>query len=285
MNILKFVIVKTIKGQKYADFIAKEINLAGYRCGITDIKNLKKYLVENNCFPKETIIHSRTAHPKYTYKIFKLLEDRGYKIINSAEAIRLTSDKYLSCVYAKKNNINCAQTFKISKKDASSFIKDKIKEWEKVVVKPVTSQGQGQYAFMFDQNNLLEIEQKVKNIPAKELIIQKYVNYQRLNRVIVVGFKALRETVFYDNPGNDWKCSVCLNSKIKIFNNPPQELLEFAQSIAKKFKSEICFVDIFTTEKGYILNEINTACSLVIHERISKYNISKKIVEYLLGFV
>lgn len=282
MIIPKIVIIRTVKGQKYADFIAKEINLAGYRCGITDIRGLKEYLDKNKCSPQKTIIHTRTAGPNYIYKVLKELENQGYRIINSSEAIRLTSDKYQSCIFAQENSIPCADTFKISKEEASSFIKSKANEWKKIVLKPVTSQGQGQYAFMFDENNLSKIDEKICAIPAKELIVQKYLDYSRLSRVIVIGFKTIKETVFYDEPGSNWKCSVCLNPEIKLFKNPPKELLKFAEDISRKFKAEICFVDIFTTDKKYVLNEINTACSLITHERISRYNISKGIADYLI---
>ena len=108
MIIPKIVIIKTTKGQKYADFIAKEINLAGGVCGIIGIKSLEKYLEKNGCFPKETVIHSRTANPNKIYKILKNLEQQGYRIINSASAIKLTSDKFNSCVYAKEKEIPCA---------------------------------------------------------------------------------------------------------------------------------------------------------------------------------
>jgi len=284
MIIPKIVIVKTVKGQKYADFIAKEINLAGHRCDIVGIKGLKKYLDKNKCSPKTTIIHSRTAHPIYTYKVLKKLEDEGYRVINSSEVIKLTSDKYQSCVFAQENKIPCAETIKVFKKEASSLIKEKVRKWGRVVVKPIVSQGQGKFAFMFSKDNLKEIE-KIKDIPAKEIVLQKYIDYQRLTRIITIGFKAIKEAVFYDEPNGDWKCSVCLNPEIKLYQNPPRELLELAEDITRKIKSEISFVDIFTTENGYILNEINTACSLITHERISGYNISKKIADYLLSFI
>ncbi|MFH0906950.1 MAG: hypothetical protein V1829_01720 [bacterium] len=284
MIIPKIVIVKTIKGQKYADFISKQVNLAEYSCGITDIKGLKEYLNKNKCSPKTTIIHSRTAYPDYTYKVLKKLEQDGYKIINSAETIRLTSDKFNSCIYAIKKNIPCAETTKINKKEAVSFIQWKIKEWGRVVVKPITSQGQGEFCFKFDDSNVNQIKE-IDKIPAKELVVQKFINYSRLNRVIVIGFKVLEKAVFWDVPDQGWKCSVCLNPKIKCYKKAPKDLLEFAEDVAKKFKAEISFIDIFSTEKGYVLNEINTACSLIIHEKISKYNISKKIADYLLSFV
>lgn len=284
MIIPKIVIVKTIKGQRYADFIAKDINLAGYHCGITNIKDLNEYLDKNNCPPKTTIIHPRTANPNYTYKVLKDLEGQGYRVINPPETIRLTSDKFSSCIYAKDKNILCAETNKVYKNEAVSFIEGKIKEWGKVVVKPITSQGQGKFCFKFDNTNISQIKE-VNKIPAKELVVQKFIDYLRLNRVIVIGYKALKRAVFYDTPDQEWKCSVCLNTKIKCYKNPDEGLLGFAENVAKKFKAEISFIDVFSTKGGYVLNEINTACSLIIHERISRCNISKKIADYLLSFI
>ncbi|MBU1137204.1 hypothetical protein KKD72_02460 [Patescibacteria group bacterium] len=282
MAIPKVVIVRTKKGRKYAEFIAKEINLAGYYPETTTIKDLKDYLEKNNCSPNKTIIHARTAHPGQIYRILKNLENQGYRVINSAKTIKLTSDKFASCAYAKERKIPCAETIKINKENATEQIKEKIKRWKEVVVKPITSRGQGEFCFKFNKNNIAELS-KINQIPAKELVIQKFINYQRLSRIIVIAFKSLKKAVFYDEPGNDWKCSVCLNPEIKRYKNPPEDLLRFAEDIAKKFNGEISFIDIFTTQEGYILNEINTACSLAIHERISGYNISKEIADYLLN--
>jgi len=283
MNILRIVIVRTIKGQKYANFIAKEINLAGFHCGVTDIKGLKEYLNKNKCSPEKTIIHSRTAYPVYTYRVLKDLEKQGYKVINSPETIRLTSDKYNSCIYAIENNIPCAETFKVKKEESIPLIKEKIKEWGKVIVKPITSQGQGEFCFKFEDKDANEIEDVYK-IPAKELIVQKFINHSKLNRVFVIGYKALKEAVLWDEPNQGWKCSVCLNTKIKHDQNPDENLLKFAEDVARKFKAEVSFIDIFSTPDGYVLGEINTACNLIIHERLSQYNISKKIADYLLSF-
>ena len=116
------------------------------------------------------------------------------------------------------------------------------------------------------------------------MVVQEHLKYDRLSRIIVVGFKALSDCIFYDEPKKgDWKCSVCLNPHIKHYKKPPFELLRLAEDIAVKFNSDICFIDIFSTKDGPILNEINTACSLIIHEKMSKINISKRIAKYLLS--
>lgn len=281
MEEMEFVIIRTIKGSRYASYIDKEINITGKRCGVTEIKNLNEFLKKNKCDPKSTLIHVRTAHPDRVYKVLKNLSKKGYRIINSSEAIRLTSDKLESCFYAEKNKIPCAKTVTISKKMAIPFIRKKIDEWGDVIVKPRTSQGQGEYCFKFNKRNINHLD-RVKKIPSPDFVVQKFLEYERLNRVLVIGYKALDKAVFWDKPGQGWKCSVCLNPNLKTYGKPPQKLLKFAEDIAKKFKAEISFIDIFSTPKGYVLNEINTACNFVIHERKSRINISRKIAEYLL---
>jgi glutathione synthase/RimK-type ligase-like ATP-grasp enzyme len=280
MLIPKVVIVKTRKGQRYADFIAKEINITGARCGITGIKNLKDYLAKNKCPQNNTLIHARAANPNFIYLTLKELEKEGYRIINPPETIKLTSDKFASCVYALKHGIPCAETIKADKDKAGQLIREKLEQWGKIIVKPITSQGQGEFCFKIDNISQAGC---IQDIPTKEIVIQRFVDYDRLYRVLVIGFKAVRDAVFWDSPGNGWKCSVCLNPMIKCEKGPAKELLEFAEHIARNFNAGISFIDIFSTKEGYVLNEINTACSLAIHERISRCNISKIIAEYLLS--
>jgi glutathione synthase/RimK-type ligase-like ATP-grasp enzyme len=158
-----------------------------------------------------------------------------------------------------------------------------LKNTKQVVLKPVVSQGQGIYCLKFNNKNLHKSDD-IKKIPGEEIVIQEFLEYDRLSRVIVVGFNALEECIFYDEPkSNNWKCSVCLNPHIKHYKKPPYELLRLAEDIAIKFNSDVCFIDIFSTKNGLVLNEINTACNLIIHEGMSKCNISKKIADYLIS--
>ena len=218
--------------------------------------------------------------PKIIYKKFNKLEKLGYRVINNSESLRLTSDKYASCVHAKAQNIPCAETVIVKKQDAEKIIQKKIGLWKDVIVKPQMSQGNGTFCFKFNSGNFSLDE--IKKVPTDNLIVQKYINYQRLNRVLVINKKALKKAVFWDEP-DDWKCSVCLNSKIKLYSYPDKKLLRLAEDISRKFNSEISFIDIFTTDSGYVLSEINSACSLIIHERLSGYNISKDIASYLVA--
>ncbi len=277
-----FIIIRTKKGYRFADYIGKELNLKGHGHTVLTINEVEKFIKDNNLNPKNLIIHTRTASPDKVYKILKNLEKKGFNIINKPETIRLTSDKYLLCEFAIKSSIPCAETKKIMKEDAEKEIKHMLQTKKEIIVKPVVSNGQGIYCLKLNNKNLQELD-KIPLIPSQELVLQEFVKHTRLNRIIVIGFKGLKECVFYDEPNqNSWKCSVCLNPKIKHYKNPPKKLIKMAEDIAKKFNADICFIDIFSTKDGYVLNEINTACSLIIHEMLSKFNISKEIAKYLI---
>lgn len=274
------LIIRTPKGYRYCSMIADEIRVLGENCYICEIDEAEKILKERKLSPQNTIIHTRTAHPGKVYQVLRRLNESGYKVINNPETVKLTSQKFLSCVHMEKNNLPCAKTLKMKKNQAPDFVRKNLKKWKKIIVKPITSKGQGEYAFCFDEKNLHELE-NISTILLDEVICQKYVDYTRLNRVIVIGFKALKGAVFYDEPGSGWKCSVCLNPNIKHDKNPPSELLKLAEKSAKIFNGEVFFIDIFTTPKGLVLNEINTACSLILHQKISSVNIAAAIAKRL----
>jgi len=261
--------------------IADEIISAGFNCFLTTIIKVEELLQEKKLEPSNTTIHTRTAHPGQVYRILKKLEDKGYRVYNNPETTKLTSQKYLSCIQMEKYDLPCAITIKIKKSEAMKKVEELIPQWGKVIVKPLTSKGQGEYAFCFRQDNLSELG-NINTIPADEVICQKYVDYTRLSRIIVIEFKALAGAVFFDEPGNGWKCSVCLNPNIKLYRNPPKELLNLAEKSARVFNGEIFFIDIFSTPKGFVLNEINTACSLILHQKISGVNIAKFIAQRLI---
>lgn len=277
------IIIRTKNGARYANFIEKEINLKGYKCVILEINQVINYIKTNKLTTKNTLIHTRTASPNKIYKTLKELEKKGFRVINKANTVRLTSDKYRLCEYSMKKGIPCAYTVKVKKTNAKKTAIEMLKKYKAIIMKPVVSQGQGVFCFKFTKINKTE-EKKIKNIPGEEIVIQEYIEYTRLSRIIVVGFKAIFECIFYDEPNKkDWKCSVCLNPHIKHYKKPPFELLRLAEDIADKFESDICFIDIFSSKKGLVLNEINTACNLIIHEGISRHNVSKDIADYLIS--
>jgi glutathione synthase/RimK-type ligase-like ATP-grasp enzyme len=151
------------------------------------------------------------------------------------------------------------------------------------MLKPTNSVGQGAYCFSSYKDDP-ELDSKLFEIPGEEIVFQEFVEYTKIYRVIVIGGKALEKAVFVDQANeNRWKVSVCLNPEMTLEENPEVELLLYAENIAKVFEGEIAFVDVYKTKDAYVLSEINTACNLTLHEKMSGYNISADIAKYLLS--
>jgi glutathione synthase/RimK-type ligase-like ATP-grasp enzyme len=233
--------------------------------------------------PSNTLIYARTAGPHVT-ETYKELELEGYKIINKSYTTELSSNKYESQIFALKRNIPAANTYKINKESIEE-IQRLAKKHGSVIAKPIFSQGQGIYCEKInDGMSENEIIKLISEIPGQDIIIQEYIKYQRLIRTIVVGFKMLKEASTFDMPiDGNWKASVCMNPAIKKYEITDNKLVELAEKTARAFESEISFIDFFEDVEGnFILNELNTACSLIIHEKVTGVKIHQYICDYLI---
>lgn len=277
----KIVIVHTdIFRNIYAIFLAKEINFLGVEWEITTWKELEDNLKEWNLGPEDCLLHYRTAGVNVNARA-RALQDKGYQIINSVDVMERTSDKFLSFDWAAKKNVDLPFTIKRTKSQLSEISHDDLPE--RFVLKPINSKAQGEFCFKSHRGDT-EFMQKVDRIPTDEVVVQEFIDYKKIFRVIVVGGKVLDKAVFYDEPTPErWKVSVCLNPEAKHLKNPPKELLDYGLMLAEVFETEVGFIDIYETEKGYVLSEINTACSLMQHELKSGYNISADIAKYLVS--
>lgn len=266
-------------GHRYALYIAKEINLAGKKPFLANAITVDEVLKKNNLTAKNTIVHFRTANLVANARA-RDLEKSGFRVVNSAAVLERTSDKYLSCEWAVSRGVELPESFKGTDEQIVEKLKtDAHKEW---VIKPINSIDQGKYCYRLELSE--DVEKVIRSVPGRQKILQEFINYLRIYRVIVIGGKALGEAVFMDEPNDDrWKVSVCVNQEIKYVQDPDLELLTYAEKLAEVFETEVGFIDVFETKEGYVLSEINTACSLILHERISSCNISKAIAMYLLS--
>jgi glutathione synthase/RimK-type ligase-like ATP-grasp enzyme len=299
VNNKKVIIVHTNKSYAYANHICKKIK---YECLKTNTYNLGILYSEQkkNIKNQNIIIHPRTATPLDSKWIILLkeLEKEGVKVVNPPRLLQLTSNK-LECSFVLYNNgINHPKTWKGFKDQKTlNLIKSLLKKHEKLIIKPSNSISQGAYVKKIEQNNSdIEISKKIESIPTNPFVIQEYVDYIALYRVIVINGQALPFS-FIDKPTKDnWKVSVCLNrTRMKFVPNPDKRILKLGvdtQNVLNKYINNpykgIHFIDIFETKDNkFTISEINTACSLFIHERLAKdakhpnWEISKYIAEYL----
>lgn len=281
MNIL---LVNLDQAKFYPPIIQSYIQSKKVNCYLSQSrkKEIEKVIKTNNLSPDNTIIHGRVPGPQVT-KVFKELERRGFKIINNSSTLELVSNKYKTQIFAEKHNIPCVKSFKINKKDINRIV-TLVSKYNTLVLKPIYSQGRGLYVKKVSfRNSKKEIERLVQDIPGREIVVQEYIPYKKLIRTIVVRFKILREATTYDEPKDDWKASVCLNPFIKKYDQKNSELFDLAEKTSRDFNAEIAFIDFFEDINGeIILNEINTACGLIIHEDVTKIAIHTYIGDYLI---
>lgn len=293
------IIVHTKKSKSYANKICEKIN---NNCFTTDTQNLQntyKLIKKKNVKNKNIIIHPRTATPLNTVWInyLKTLESNGVKVINPPKLLQLTSNKLECSLVLYNNGISHPETWKGLKNNKSVItIKNLLKNQSKLIIKPSNSISQGAYVqIIYNYDNEDTILQKINSIPTDIYVIQEYVDYIALYRVIVIGGKSLPFTYMDVPTEKNWKVSVCLNNNMKFIYKADKILLKLAEDtqsvlnnyVKNPFKG-IHFIDIFKTKNNkFVISEINTACSLLIHERLAKdanhpmWNISKYIADYL----
>lgn len=280
MNIL---LIRTKAGIEYATHISDYIISRGVNCFITDVHEAGDFLKSHGLTPSNTLVHSRTAGPVTNDKIADL-ERAGFTVINPSKTLNLTSNKYLSQVHAEECGIPVAKTYKVDKNEVKK-VRDILSRYNWVVLKPVFSQGQGVFCRKINDGiGDAELAEIMKSVPGDEIQVQQFIDYEILIRVIVIGFKAVRDATIYDLPDKDWKCSVCLNPGIKKYNDGTDALFDLAEKTAREFSAKVNFIDFFRDKKGdYILNEINTACNLFFHEEASGVKINELIGDFLIN--
>ncbi len=284
------IILTSFPGRKYGRKIGKELRKLGvvsFYCSLTrwpKVFNDHPELNKNNC-----VIIARVAHPNNGPSWMKILEQKeqeGWTVINSTKVLKLTSNK-LECSLYLQDKVNHPKSWECTKQNFNN-VADSLMDGI-YIVKPYVSQSQGKYVKKFAKANDAdfhwdEIADKplnINEIPENKLVIQEFIKYVALYRVIVINGKALPFS-FIDRPTKDkWKVSVCLNKvSMEYVPNPKKELLLLAEKTQKELGGQINYIDIFEKEDGtFVISEINTSCILFIHERLSGINIAKEIAK------
>jgi glutathione synthase/RimK-type ligase-like ATP-grasp enzyme len=318
-----FVIIRTDRGGRYARKILRSIKWLNENKYPQHEFNIENYTISEflsygceeilvNFDARRTIIHARCANPRTEWTIrLRELEEKGYKVVNSVDCIELTSNK-LACSLHLQGKVNHPKSMEWNKNGTDFYkeilvneILDSFQGDEFFIAKPITSLEQGANVKKIRLDHIGgdgwtydEITEKIEEVPGSKIVVQEYVPYTALHRVIVIGGKALPYT-FIDRPEwhtNDWKVSCCLNRTTMKLYQPEYlgqradwaKLISLAEQTQKEVGGIINFIDIFETPDGFTNAEINTACSLNIHERLAKeanrpdWNIHARIAKELV---
>jgi glutathione synthase/RimK-type ligase-like ATP-grasp enzyme len=301
---MNFVIVRTETGGDYSRVIARSIMWIAGKKHKTDIHTHVIRVSELSEFferhteltPANTVVHARAANPSENGWMGTLfdMERRGFKIVNKPSALRLTSDK-LACSLLLQETIAHPRTWSVRVDDIPVVPNGNY------IIKPITSMEQGARVL-----RLTKVESGWKKTGTEEIVpmstlanglgnrfvLQEYIEYDALYRIVVINGEALPYG-FVDKPEfhpDEWKVSVCLSDTMQFMPTPPEILLNLAVKAQQLVGAKISFIDIFqTTHRKFVMSEINTACSLLRHERLAKaslgedgpWNIHYRIAKYL----
>ena len=292
------IIMSTMLGKAYANRIKNEMELIKPELSIK-IYNIKE--ITNRCnrlIGKPKLIIARAATPFLTKWMIclKKMEANGTKVVNPTNVLQLTSNKLKSSYHFlnKKMPHPYTKDGKHNDKETINTIKKMANNYNKIIIKPYTSSDQGKYVQIIDSNmDNKNINNKIKQISTPLFVIQEYIPYVAIYRVIVINNKALPLS-YKDVPNKGkWKVSVCLNKNMQFVPNPNPKLLRTAEKVQRTIlNGGVHFIDLFELKNGdYTISEVNTACSLLLHERKARqakhpyHNIAKYLAQYYVSLI
>ena len=293
-------IVTSMLGRNFANRIKNEMVILNPNINIS-VKNVKELVKWCKGEPQNPdLVLVRSATPLHTewIKCLEKMENKGIPVINPTKILQLTSNKLKSSLHLMNKNIPHPYSAEGKQNDEATLktIKQLFLKYDTLILKPFTSSSQGAYVQKINKNmSDKEIKSKIKVIPTSPFVIQEYIDYVALYRVIVINNKALPLS-YKDVPTkNKWKVSVCLNPNMTFVSNPPKELLETGELVQRAiFNGGVHFIDLFETKNNknkYVVSEINTSCSLLLHEKMAKaanhthHNIAHHIGKYYLSLL
>jgi len=268
--------------------LAKEFNRRGYSVEFFIPENVK-VMVNSNYFgelieslePKAALVRGFGADA--TQKIFfrldllSAMEEYGIRLMNSRNALEISSDKFLTSVYLERYKIPTPKTVICENPD------DALASFEDlggdVVIKPLYgSKGIG-ISRLSDKGfaeNVIYSLAELNHV----FYLQEFVEHQNRDiRVLVLGNKAIAGMY---RVSDNWKTNIHAGAHVE-----PIELSEELRTIAIKSaqvtKTEIAGVDIIETEKGFQVLEVNSIPGFTALQKVTDINLSSEIIEFFLN--
>ena len=214
----------------------------------------------------------------------KYLENKGIRVFNCSEAIRICDDKALTHVELSKYDINMPRTivqpFTFDNEYKSDgYINDIINElFFPIVVKSrVGSFGAGVYLV----NNELELRKIINTFPPNSLIFQEFISSSKGRdiRLQVVGNEVVCSMYRYSDI--DFRANITNGGKMKEYN-PSDEEKELALKVSRCLNLDFAGIDILLDKDNKpLLCEVNSNAHFVNLYNLTKVNTADYIMKYI----
>lgn len=217
----------------------------------------------------------------------KTLENMKLKVFNSSDAISKCDNKALTTVCLQKNNIPIPKTSIIPLLFYYNFdyLKEYVNNLTNTLGLPIIckewfgSWGEQVYLLKSNQEIIEIIDQK----KGKELLFQEYIKESSGEdiRINVVNGKVVA-SMKRKSLNGDFRANIS-NGGIMENYIPTETEKKLAIKAATTLGCDFCGVDILQSNKGPLVCEVNSNAHLLNIYNISKVNVAKDILEYILS--
>ena len=217
--------------------------------------------------------------------ISHMLEKGGLRLFNSHWAIEACDDKMLTSIILSDSGIPMPKTLSgllcyDEQEEIGAHILDSVENslgYPLIVKTSYGSLGKGVYK----ADNRAELEKIAVELKCTPHLFQEYIKASagRDIRVIVIGGKFVAAMIRKSN--GDFRSNLELGGTAQPFD-PPAEVIDLTERVAKLLKLDYCGIDVLFGEKGYYICEVNSNAFFGGIEKVTKINIAKAYAQYVL---
>lgn len=227
------------------------------------------------------IVLARSVHHGRIGPYLSILENQKIKTVNTSRSVEICDNKLLTSLALIKNSIPTPQTIvAFTAESALIAIEDM---GYPVVLKPIMGSWGRLLAKVNDRESaeaLLEHKSSLGSYQHSIFYIQEYIKKEnnRDIRSFVVGGKTI--AAIYRS-SEHW---ITNTAKGAITSNCPvtNEIDKISIGAAKAVSGEIVAIDLFETNKGLLVNEVNSTMEFRNSIKVTGVNIPGEIIKYLI---
>ena len=246
-----------------------------------------KLFIDNSCLNELDLYFTynageQTQYQVYLYKIIDML----MPTINSYESFSLSEDKFQTSFVLKNQGVSSTD-YKLCHRDDGKHLRDMMKEWKKMVYKPVDGWG-GVGLTKIDNESTLDVLMPFLNqADLRFFYIEKFINYDNTDfRVDIVDGEFI-SCYGRRASSEDWRTNITSGGTI-FLREPDDALVDLAKKATKATGLDIAGVDIiYDREKQeYVVLEVNGIPAFATPEQEKMgLNFNEKKIEKIVNMI
>ncbi len=215
--------------------------------------------------------------------VARLLEEKGVRLFNGAEAIRLADDKMLTHIALLKTDLSQPKTIPsplfFAGEDDGSFLKNVIEELGFPIVVKNCYGAFGRQVFLARNESELRAL-RAKLLPEKH-IYQEFIDCGSTDlRVIVIGGKAICAMRRRAKDEGEFRANAELGGTGEAVELT-KALAETAEKAANALGLCYAGVDLLEKEGGYLVAEVNSNAHFALIKKVTGVNVAREYAAFI----